>query len=148
MSSVVVDWIGSTLVSGKGKTSVPTSDALSGKLVAFYFSAHWCPPCRQFTPLLNSIYLGWQKESKPIEIVFVSSDQDDESFSEYFDSMDFKAIPFSDEEKRQALGEKFGIRGIPALIVVDESGNIRSKDGRADVMKSKAAALDQWQAAK
>jgi nucleoredoxin len=28
-------------------------DALRGKVVAFYFSAHWCPPCQHFTPLLR-----------------------------------------------------------------------------------------------
>ena len=25
-------------------------------IVCFYFSAHWCPPCRGFTPILKSFY--------------------------------------------------------------------------------------------
>ena len=25
-------------------------------LVLYYFSAHWCPPCRQFTPMLKDFY--------------------------------------------------------------------------------------------
>jgi len=29
---------------------------LSGKLVGLYFSAHWCGPCRQFTPILSKVY--------------------------------------------------------------------------------------------
>jgi thiol-disulfide isomerase/thioredoxin len=39
------------------------------ELVLYYFSAHWCPPCRQFTPLLKDFYeevrMNWRysKES-------------------------------------------------------------------------------------
>jgi len=25
-------------------------------VVCFYFSAHWCPPCRGFTPILKTFY--------------------------------------------------------------------------------------------
>ena len=25
-------------------------------IVAFYFSAHWCGPCRDFTPILSKFY--------------------------------------------------------------------------------------------
>ena len=26
------------------------------KIIAYYFSAHWCPPCRNFTPILSDFY--------------------------------------------------------------------------------------------
>ena len=26
------------------------------KILCFYFSAHWCPPCRNFTPILADFY--------------------------------------------------------------------------------------------
>ena len=38
------------LLDAEGKTVSP--DQLKGKLVGIYFSAHWCPPCRAFTPRL------------------------------------------------------------------------------------------------
>ncbi|CAF1687039.1 unnamed protein product, partial [Adineta ricciae] len=34
---------------------VPTSD-LDNKVVAIYFSAHWCGPCQHLTPILAKHY--------------------------------------------------------------------------------------------
>ena len=57
---------------------------LAGKHVMVYFSAHWCPPCKQFTPLLAAAYKGWKDAGLPVEVVFVSSDKDGDEFSSYF----------------------------------------------------------------
>ncbi|KAI6694819.1 hypothetical protein NL676_022529 [Syzygium grande] len=42
-------------VIGKDGTKIPVSD-LVGKTVLLYFSAHWCPPCRAFLPVLTEAY--------------------------------------------------------------------------------------------
>ena len=43
--------LGDELVGKDGP--VPTATAIAGKkAVGLYFSAHWCPPCRGFTPQL------------------------------------------------------------------------------------------------
>jgi len=112
----------------KGGKKVSTS-TLQGKVVGLYFSAHWCPPCRQFTPILAGIYQQLQKEKKAFEIVFVSSDKDEKSFQEYFNSMPWKALPFADEHKN-SLAQSYGVKGIPALILLDPEGNTITTDGR------------------
>src|SRR2546423_5686158 len=44
------------------------------KLVAFYYSAHWCAPCRKFTPELVSYYNRVAPAHPEFELIFVSSD--------------------------------------------------------------------------
>jgi thiol-disulfide isomerase/thioredoxin len=61
-------------------------------LVGIYFSAHWCPPCRKFTPQLAEVYKEIAAAGKKFGVVFVSSDRDEESFREYFRKMPWVMI--------------------------------------------------------
>jgi thiol-disulfide isomerase/thioredoxin len=49
-----LELLGTSLV-GKGGKEVAVS-SLQGKVVALYFSASWCGPCKAFTPALTSLY--------------------------------------------------------------------------------------------
>jgi len=47
---------GQQLLKADGK-KVKAETALNGKqFICVYFSAHWCPPCRGFTPKLKEFY--------------------------------------------------------------------------------------------
>jgi nucleoredoxin len=59
----------------KTKDGVVSPASLAGKYVGVYFSAHWCPPCRRFTPKLASTYNFLQATGKPFEVIFVSADR-------------------------------------------------------------------------
>jgi nucleoredoxin len=77
---IFVELLGENLEAKDGLT-LKTEDALNGKaLVGIYFSAHWCPPCRGFTPVLKDTYDELKEQNKGFEIVFVSSDRDQTSF--------------------------------------------------------------------
>ena len=86
-------------------------------IVLLYFSAHWCPPCREFTPRLKQFYNNLPRGS--VKIVFVSWDKSNEEFTSYFHNEhgDWLAVNFS--SNRQELGQKYGIEGIPALLLID-----------------------------
>lgn len=96
-------------------------------------SAHWCPPCRAFTPKLRKVYLDTINSGKEFEIVFCSADSSSREFSEYFSTMPWKAIPFEKSDIRSKLSERFGIRGIPTLLLVDETSGVYNSEGRASV---------------
>ena len=107
--------------SGKG-TTVPVSlvDALGGKeFVLLYASAHWCGPCRQFTPMLTKWYqqLG---QTSTVEVVFLSADHDNKGFQSYFQTMPWLAVDYEkDENAREQLMSYIRVSGIPRLAVLD-----------------------------
>ena len=72
---------------------VPVSQ-LAGKVVAIYFSAHWCPPCRAFTPTLIKAYEAAKAAGLPFELIFVSSDHDEDGFDEYTADMPWPSVKF------------------------------------------------------
>lgn len=113
------------------KTTVSTNSHLANKYVLVYFSAHWCPPCRGFTPSLCEFYQKLQSKGQcPFEIVFVSSDKDESAFNEYYGEMPFASLPFSERETKGKLSSRFGVSGIPMLVVLDTDGSLMSKKGR------------------
>lgn len=122
------------------REALPTSDILAGKVVAVYFSAHWCGPCRNFTPRLATLYANAKKLNLPFEIVFCSADHDERSFLEYYQSMPWAAIPF-DESAREEFMAKFNVSGIPKLAVMAPTGEILQENAvneaiSVDVIKS------------
>lgn len=132
--TTVLQLLGDTLRGDKG-ADVSTSDALSEvDVLGLYFSAHWCPPCRRFTPQLGERYTQLKGAGKKLEIVFVSSDQDDSAFTEYHDEMPFLALPYSKREEKKQLSEMFGVNGIPTLVFVDaKTGKTITTEGRAGI---------------
>ena len=106
---------------GKGSAKVKAADHLKGKTLGIYFSAHWCPPCRGFTPSLCATYKKLAEAGKTaseFEIIFASSDRDEGAFDEYWAEMPFAALPYADRARKEALSELFGVSGIPTLVFV------------------------------
>ena len=116
----------------KGKDTISTAEALRGsEVIGLYFSASWCGPCKRFTPMLRDVYNILKQSGKSFEIIFVSSDSDDDSFEQYYGAMPWLAIPFDDTDVREGdLPHRFGCSGIPHLVLLDgRTGKEITRDG-------------------
>jgi len=72
-------------------------------VAGIYFSAHWCPPCRGFTPELAKFYKQMkEKVGDKLEIVFVSSDRVEAEWKQYFAEMPWLSVPFSARDVKVA----------------------------------------------
>jgi thiol-disulfide isomerase/thioredoxin len=136
----LAEMLPSKLLDSSGKKI--SQDELAGKTVGFYFSAHWCPPCRAFTPSLVKFR---DSNKKDFEVVFVSSDRSSDAQMGYMKETDMKWYTLElGSQEGNALKQKFGIRGTPALIIVSPDGEIIIKNGRGDVSSNASGAIKAW----
>ena len=97
------------------------------KLIALYFSAHWCAPCRKFTPELVDYYNRVATQHPEFEIVFVSFDKSQFAMETYMReaNMPWPAIDFPKLGGKEAI-RKYAGDGIPCLVLVDATGKVIS----------------------
>ena len=106
---------------------VPLSISLSQQ-------AHWCPPCRGYTPELVTTYNALKAANKNMESIFVSSDRDEASFNSYYSEMPWLALPYSERAAKNDLSNLFSVEGIPSLVVLGPVGS----DGKRPIINPDA----------
>ena len=135
--------------------------------MALYFSAHWCPPCREFTPQLKTVYDEAKAAGKPFEVVFVSSDESPEGQAKYMTEAhgDWLAVRH-DDPLREKLKEQYSTfagrevekfaavsrkEGIPTLIIVGPDGaelqmekNSACETGNSAITTQGVSIIDSW----
>ena len=119
-STIAIELIPENLNGKDGQVKFSPKDS---PFFGLYFSAHWCPPCRNFTPKLKNFYEVVNKNQKQIEIIFVTSDKSEAEFNEYFGSMPWISLPFKDESIDN-LKQTFEVMGIPTFLVFNSEGKL------------------------
>jgi len=137
----VSELLGDTFVGKSGEVGL---EAIKGKTIGIYFSAHWCPPCRGFTPQLVATYNKLKEQGKDFEIIFASSDRDQAAFDEYYGEMPWLALPFSDRDRKAALSKSLGVSGIPMLVILDENLEVINANARGAVSSDQEGVNFPW----
>lgn len=143
LDDIFHEYLGKELRTASGKKV--SVDTLAGKTVGLYFSAHWCGPCRRFTPKLVEFYNELKKNNKPFEIVFISSDRSEDGMEEYMKEMDMPwlALPYGDEHK-VILSTEFGVKTIPTLVILSPTGFAVTEQGVSVVSQQGTNAFENW----
>lgn len=128
------DYLRGALVRPGNNGLVHADDDAIGKkkFILYYFSAHWCPPCRKFTPQLVEYYNRVESGHPEFEVVFYSFDKSAPEMEQYMrdSNMPWPAIDYDKRNEKKELLTAAG-NGIPSLVLVEASGKLisRSFDG-------------------
>ncbi|KAL3808897.1 hypothetical protein ACHAXA_008011 [Cyclostephanos tholiformis] len=103
----------------------------------------------QFTPDLVNFYnkmnsrMGKKDE---FEIVWISRCRTIDAFGQYFTQMNWLALPPNEAmgDRGKYLGEKFNVKSIPTLVLLDEIGNVITTDARNKIPLDKAGIGFPW----
>ena len=111
-----------------------------GKYVLVDFWASWCGPCRQEMPNVVAAYNEFK--AKGFGIVGVSLDNNLESWKKAIKDLNITWAQMSDLKGWQCEGAAlYGVRAIPATVLVDQEGIIVARNLRGDELKAKLAEL-------
>ena len=120
-------------------------DKISNKYLGVYFSAHWCPPCQKFTPILCQTYNAIKQKTNDFEIIMISADRSEAEFKQYFQSMPWIAVDFKNVPVRRDISRMLNPQsGIPCLVFFDKEGKHVTSSGVEIVMKDPSGEHFPW----
>lgn len=103
------------------------STAPNAQIVGVYFSASYCKWCTTFTPKLATLFPYLRQYN--VDVVLAGCDKTEEAYVKYHSYQPWSALPFGDEAGSK-MRELYGIKTIPALVFLDQDGNVVARDGR------------------
>ena len=140
----IPELFGTQLLQADGATVGP--EALAGKpLIGIYYSSAGCPACAGFTPILLDTYHQLREDGRSFEVVLVSLGISEASLLDYMvdSGMPWLAMP-PQSNKATALVQRYNVRWVPTLVIIDSEARLVSLTGREGVTELGTAAYDAW----
>lgn len=122
---------------------------LDGRIVGLYFTSRTSSHCREFTAELAAFCQDDSKAGHLLKVVYVPLDPDPEPALAGVENREMPSVNWlilapRARIVRAALADKMGVRSIPTLVVLDERGEVVTKEGR-DLM-ARGIPVDKWRA--
>ena len=109
-----------------------------GQWVLIDFWASWCGPCRREMPNVVEAYKKYHE--KGLEIVGLSFDNDKDAWVKAIADLEMPWIHLSDLKGWETVAsDTYGVKAIPASLLVDPEGTVVARDLRGDALGAKLA---------
>jgi thiol-disulfide isomerase/thioredoxin len=129
-------WTGIDLVTGQ---TMSFPELLDGEPAVMLFWATWCPYCKAFMPYAKQIQADYGDRGVQI-VTFNAKERGEGDPGAYVESLDFPMVAIADAD---SIAEKYDIKFIPGLMVVDGRGHVTYRRGWTDLPAGKTVAR-QW----
>ena len=96
------------------------------------------------TEFYNEVNKDLPANDKKFEVLFVSLDGSHDAFLRNFKEMPWLGVSMNEDQRISALKQKFGVNGVPTLVITKPNGDLISYDGRKDIQDG-AEALNSWE---
>jgi thiol-disulfide isomerase/thioredoxin len=116
-------------------------DQYKGKIVLVDFWATWCGPCRAEIP---NILKNWEAHHDAgFEVIAISVDEDLKALKSFVaeEKPPWTVVADSHPNNRKSMAGRFGIRGIPAFILVGRDGKVATVHCRGERLGQSLAKL-------
>ncbi len=129
-------WKGTNLLDGQ---TVSFPELLDGKPAVMVFWATWCPYCKAFMPYAKKIQADYEDQGVQV-VTFNAKERGEGDPKAYAESLGFPMFAIADAD---SIAEKYDIKFIPGLMVVDGQGQVSYRRGWTDLPAGKTVA-EQW----
>ena len=117
--SVATDF---TLQELSGGGNVALSE-MKGRVVLLEFWATWCPPCRASVPGIERLYEKYKDKG----VVVLAVSMDDSGWDAVQSFVKENGIKYTVLRGNDDVAEKYQVRSIPMLLVIDKEGKIAKR---------------------
>ncbi|KAJ8968359.1 hypothetical protein NQ317_006494 [Molorchus minor] len=114
------------------------------KIIIYYFSASWANQ-PDLLERLKNLYQENLNRNTCMEVVYVSADTEEKSFSKHFkEHGPWVAIPFKNSILADEIRYRYDITCMPQMVVVKKDGYVISRRGKEELEKLDINVLVTW----